>query len=393
MSRKPQRILAAGASLLALAAGAAQADQVFNDDVIATFSLCVGNDCVNGESFGFDTLRLKENNLRIHFDDTSTSSSFPSNDWRITVNDSSNGGDNYFGIEDSTAGRTPFRVDAGAPANSLRVDSGGDIGIGNSAPVVELHVTDGDSPTLRLEQNGSSGFTAQTWDIAGNEANFFVRDVTNGSQLPFKIIPGADHNALVIAADNNIGMGTNSPSANLHVRTTAAGSVTAGYDANDTGHFLIENANGTASIRTMAGLKNNGDSAFNFINTATSKTWKLATINNAFTILSPDTVGNEFSLSNAGDLTILGNFISGSTTLNVPDYVFEDSYELRPLSEVAAYIEENGHLPDVPSAAEINSTGLNMSAMQMVLLRKVEELTLYTLEQERVIAGLSKQLD
>ena len=70
----------------------AMADQVINDDLIVTFSECIGNDCVNGESFGFDTLRLKENNLRIKFQDTSNSASFPTNDWQLTANDSSNGG-------------------------------------------------------------------------------------------------------------------------------------------------------------------------------------------------------------------------------------------------------------------------------------------------------------
>ena len=80
-------------------------DQVFNDDVVVVGSICVGQDCVNGENFGFDTGRYKENNLRIHFDDTSSSASFPSNDWRISINDSSNGGANYFAIEDATAGR------------------------------------------------------------------------------------------------------------------------------------------------------------------------------------------------------------------------------------------------------------------------------------------------
>ncbi|MEO1261228.1 MAG: tail fiber domain-containing protein [Bacteroidota bacterium] len=197
-------------------------DQVFNDDVIITFSLCIGNDCVNGESFGFDTVRLKENNLRIKFLDTSTTASFPQNDWEITINDSSNGGANYFAITDVTGGRVPFRVDAGAPTNALRVESTGDIGIGIDNPVVEVHVVDGDSPTLRLEQNGSSGFAAQTFDIASNEANFFVRDVTNGSQLPFKIKPGADNNALFVAANNNIGLRTDSPSLPLHVRRTNA---------------------------------------------------------------------------------------------------------------------------------------------------------------------------
>lgn len=177
------------------------ADQVILDDLIVDGSLAVGQDSVNGESFGFDTIRLKENNLRVHFDDTSASGSFPGNDWRIVINDSSNGGANYFAIEDSTAGRQIFRVNAGAPVDSLVVHNTGRIGIGIPTPVVQLHVRDGNSPTLRLEQDGSSGFNAQSWDVAGNEANFFVRDVTNGSKLPFKIRPNTETDTLVLDPD------------------------------------------------------------------------------------------------------------------------------------------------------------------------------------------------
>ena len=138
------------------------AAQVFVTDVIVQGSLCVGFDCINGENFGSDTIRLKENNLRIHFDDTSNSASFPANDWRITINDTTNGGDSYFSIDDATAGRSVFKVKAGAQANSIYVDNIGRVGLGTSNPVVELQITDGDSPTLRLEQDSSSGFTAQT---------------------------------------------------------------------------------------------------------------------------------------------------------------------------------------------------------------------------------------
>ena len=198
----------------------AEDDQVFIDDVIVDGSLCVGQDCVNGENFGFDTQRLKENNLRIHFNDTSASASFPSNDWRLVANDSTNGGDNYFSIEDSTAGTTPFRVEAGAGNNALHVDaSGGNVGMGTNTPAVELQVTDGDSPTLRLEQNGSNGWTPQSWDVAGNETNFFVRDVTNGSKLPFKIKPGAPDNAIYVAANGNIGLGTSNPGSRLQLES------------------------------------------------------------------------------------------------------------------------------------------------------------------------------
>jgi hypothetical protein len=175
-----------------------QRDQCFNDDVIVDGSLCTGFDCVCNENFGFDTIRLKENNLRVHFDDTSSTASFPRNDWRIRINDSANGGASYFAIEDSTGGRTPFLIEAGAPSDSIRIDSSGRIGIKNNNPVVELHVSDGDTPTLRLEQNGSSGFTPQTWDVAGNEAGFFVRDVTNGSKLSLRIQPNSPTESLFI---------------------------------------------------------------------------------------------------------------------------------------------------------------------------------------------------
>ncbi len=195
----------------------AHADQVILDDLIIDGSACVGQDCVNGESFGFDTIRLKENNLRIRFVDTSSTSSFPSRDWQITVNDSANGGQNKFAIDDIDGGRTIFTLEAGAPSNSLYVDDGGRVGFGTSTPVVDLHVKSGNTPTLRLEQDGSSGFTPQTWDVASNEANFFIRDATNGSQLPFRIQPGADTNTLYLNNEDNVGIGTNTPVATLHL--------------------------------------------------------------------------------------------------------------------------------------------------------------------------------
>ncbi|MCP4249512.1 MAG: hypothetical protein GY778_20920, partial [bacterium] len=137
-------------------------------------------------------------------------------DWQITANDSSNGGAEKFSIDDITGGRTPFTVEAGAPSHSLYVDDGGRLGFGTSTPVADLHVKSGNTPTLRLEQDGSSGFTPQTWDVAGNEANFFIRDATNGSTLPIRLRPGAPTSAIDIAASGDIGLGTSSPGADLH---------------------------------------------------------------------------------------------------------------------------------------------------------------------------------
>jgi hypothetical protein len=196
-------------------------DQVILDDLIVDGSLCVGQDCVNGESFGFDTIRLKENNLRIKFQDTSNTASFPTRDWQITANESNNGGLNKFSIDDIDGGRTPFTIEAGAPSHSLYVDDGGRIGLGTSTPVADVHAKSGNTPTVRLEQDGSSGFTPQTWDVAGNEANFFVRDATNGSTLPIRLRPGAPSSSIDIASDGDVGIGTDSPGAKLHVAGNA----------------------------------------------------------------------------------------------------------------------------------------------------------------------------
>ena len=197
-------------------------DEVIAGDLIVQKSIAVGLDAVDGEAFGFDTFRLKENNIRIHFDDTSGSGSFPDNDWRIVINDAANGGANYFGIEDATADIISFKILAGAPANAFFMAANGNIGLGTDAPVVKLHIADGNSPVLRIEQDASSGFTPQIWDIAGNEANFFIRDVTNGSTLPFRIKPGAPENALFIAANGNIGLGTATPNANASLELKSA---------------------------------------------------------------------------------------------------------------------------------------------------------------------------
>ncbi|MGQ0604922.1 MAG: tail fiber domain-containing protein [Anaerolineales bacterium] len=192
-------------------------DQVIADDLIVQGSGCFGFDCVDNESFGFDTIRLKENNTRIGFDDTSASAGFPARDWQIVANDSASGGADYLGFLDVTSGFMPFRVTGAAPNNSLFVSSTGRIGLRTSTPVLDVHMATGNTPAIRFEQDATGGFTAQTWDVAGNEANFFVRDITGGSRLPFRIRPGAPTSSIDIAASGNVGIGTASPQAKLHV--------------------------------------------------------------------------------------------------------------------------------------------------------------------------------
>lgn len=80
---------------------------------------------------------------------------------------------------------------------------------------------------------------------------------------------------------------------------------------------------------------------------------------------------------------------------NVPsaDYVFEKDYNLRTLNEVEAFVNENKHLPDVPSAKEFKENGYKMGDMDNLLLQKIEELTLYIIEQQKQIDDLKNKLN
>jgi hypothetical protein len=357
-------------------------DQVILDDLIVDGSACIGLDCVNGESFGFDTLRLKENNLRIHFQDTSSSASFPTSDWRIAINDSANGGASYFAIQDVDAGRTVFQIEAGAGSNALYVDDYGRVGLGTSTPAVELEVRDSDTPSVRLNQDGSGGWAPQTWDVAGNEANFFIRDVTNGSQLPFRIKPGADSNSLYINSDNNIGIGTESPDAAVHVQRNSG-----------TAQLLVEEQSSGYAVQLK--LLNNGTPRMEFDDTSTANNiWNMGLdANSNFIYTHFDNSGLQMKLSPSGDLTIQGSLTTAVT--NYPDYVFESDYDLMSLEDLQTFIEQENHLPNIDSVSEVEAQGgvVDMSTLQMQLLQKIEELTLYTLQQQQTIEELQVRLD
>ncbi len=361
------------------------ADQVILDDLIVDGSACVGINCVNGESFGFDTIRIKEDNLRIRAQDTSRTLSFPTRDWQITFNDSSNGGANKFSIDDIDGGRTPFTIEANAPSHSLYVGNGGRIGFGTSTPVASAHFKFGNTPTVRLEQDGSEGFTPQTWDLAGNEANFFIRDATNGSNLVFRILPRAPANSLYIKDNGNIGFGTASPESSVHVLRT-----------DGSAQLLIEETSSTASARTLLQMENNGSVRLSMVNTAMVAgvgTWNLDVRETGdFVISGVGTGGNELLIEENGDVTIRGSLTTAGN--NYPDYVFEPEYDLMPLSELGKYIEAHEHLPGIPTDEDVKQNGgVNMSELQLKLLEKVEELTLYTINQEKRITALQQQLE
>ena len=375
-------------SALCLIGSLALADQVILDDLIVDGSICVGMDCVNGESFGFDTLRLKENNLRIRAVDTSSTSSFPTRDWQITFNDSSNGGLNKFSIDDIDGGRTPFTIEGNAPSHALYVDDGGRLGLGTSTPVVDAHVKSGNTPTLRLEQDGSSGFTPQTWDVAGNEAGFFIRDATNGSTLPFRIIPSAPSSALVIDADGDIGIGTGgtTAAAPLEVKASSGDVIAALFRGDGTKVVDLKSTNnGAVQYRLQS---DSGNRRIVALNAASAAEAQIVMDNSEIRLAGATDTGAGLwaTISAAGIVTNIGS----CTTAAPCDAVFDpDLYTVPSIEAHAEQMWTNGYLPAV--GPTLQGQSINITAKMTSMLNELEHAHIYIDQLNRRISLLEAQ--
>lgn len=372
-------------------------DQVVADDEIVQGSLCVGLDCVVNESFGFDTIRLKENNTRIKFEDTSTSSGFPTTDWQLTANDSASGGLNKFSIEDITDSKVPFTVIGNAPTDSVRVDSNGKVGFRTSTPGLDLHINTGDTPAIRFEQNSSGGFTAQTWDIGANEANWFVRDVTGGSRLPLRIRPGAPTSSVDISAAGNVGVGTASPSVKLHVLGSGAQFMTCSNDTNTKWTWIY---NGGANDNSAIGWDSSDAMRF-----GTSTSVAGAAFSEKMRITASGQIGigvtaptNPIQHSNGAFLSAGGIWTDASSRALKQDISDLNSgeamealqalnpvkfaYKVNPKEHHVGFIAED--VPDLVAAT--NRKGLSPMDIVAVLAKVVKD-------QQKTIDELSKKVD
>jgi hypothetical protein len=413
---------AAGSGLVSATAP----DQTVNDDLIVSASACVGLACADGESFTEETLRLKANVLRLHLEDTSTGSEFPKNDWQIAANDSASGGADRFSIEDLTGAKVPFTLQAGAPDHSLYVASSGNVGLGTSTPGEDVHLVRSDAPTVRLEQDATLGNAARAWDVAADNAGFLVQDVTNGDAVPFRIAPGAPTGSVHVSANGFVGLGTQTPGARLEAYGNGETSVWGTtFDDSVSSQFALRRARGTIaaplppnngdvlgsfSFRGWNGSSFTGSKAF--LGAQAEQNWT-STGNGARLIFSTTPIGDTVLATrmtikgsgnvgigttapssllhvNGGDIRVTGgSFIDDGVALSMPDYVFEAEYGLPTLEELREFVEREKHLPNVPSAEEVRRDGLNLSRFQ---LEKIEELTLYTLQQEDRIGRLEAEL-
>ena len=202
--------LLVGVFLLAVAAPfASQADEVIIDDLIVVGSECLGLDCDLDEEFGFSTMLLKENNLRIFMHDTSISASFPTNDWEIIANDSANEGASFLGIADRLPG---WPTVSGGGSCDSGVNSGAQCtGDGDCSGVcVDAGIADGQ--VCFVGGTTCEGFGGSCDGAGSCEA---------GGNIVLLIEAGAPSNSLKIDSAGYVGLGTDAPAAELDVEGDA----------------------------------------------------------------------------------------------------------------------------------------------------------------------------
>ncbi len=217
---------------------------------------------------------------------------------------------------------------------------------------------------------------------------------------------------LASASSSTVGGGRGNIASDIEATVAGGDRNTASGAEATVGGGLLNTASGTSST-VPGGAANTASGALSFAAGANAKAvtsgtfvWSdtegpdfTSTANNQFLIRAGGGVGigtnapqDRLEVSGGNIRVTGGSFIDDGTTLSAPDYVFEKDYPLMSLDELRAYIVQEKHLPNVPSADDIKKDGLNLSEFQMRLLEKIEELTLYILAQQEQIEALKIQV-
>jgi len=183
----------------------------------------------------------------------------------------------------------------------------------------------------------------------------------------------------------NVGIGTPTPTNNLTIdQGASAGQSVSGVAVKyGTSRSVFFQGGDNAGY-----LYNWGSGGLYFYtNGAVSQTMAMAINNNGNVGIATTTP--QYLLSVNGQIGAKDVIV---TNIGWSDYVFDPGYRLRPLTEVASYIKEHHHLPEIPSASEVEKKGLSLSDMQSKLLQKIEELTLHMIQQDKENRELRERL-
>lgn len=290
----------------------------------------------------------------------------------------------------------------------LRINSSGNVGIGTSSPGQLLHLKS-TFPYMRFEMDQADKYSLIEWkDPSKRVAAFGWKGNVTNKRLTFYTDNGNDYDErMVIQADGNVGIGTTSPKSSLHVSGNSpidwqgsnkgTGLLTLGNPSGNTSFFLntpTHNSFYSAGLG-IDGTYDNRHSEINikafgvkYNSWYSSLVFHTSNGESLNEVMRLDRLGNVGIGTNTPteklsvDGTVLAKKVRVSAT-GWPDYVFAPDYKLKSLSELEAYIHFNQHLPEVPSAKEIEEKGQDLGDIQATLLKKVEELTLYLIQQDK----------
>lgn len=298
---------------------------------------------------------------------------------------------------DSKDGNATF-INHYSSGNTYMNTNGGIVGIGTSTPDSNagLHMYQ-DRYTLygpnstwsAYLQVGGNGRQTTNASVLTTNGNLHL-DSKNGSAT--YINHYSTGNTYLNTLGGNVGVGTTSPKEKLHL-SNGDFFISSSTNTNNSTHkgikFTTDNHSYFASISTYrGGLSKSIGLRFSTMNNSTIPI-------TAMHIEPNGNIGIGSSSTGSHKLAVEGTI--GAREIKVEasgwsDFVFEKDYTLRTLEEVEEHIAEKGHLPEIPSEAEVIENGINLGEMDAKLLQKIEELTLYLIEQNKEIIEMKKEI-
>jgi hypothetical protein len=294
-----------------------------------------------------------------------------------------------------------FRVNHGPTSGhtdpAMVISQFGNVGIGTNNPAEKLTIAapaGGTATGLRLERGAGGAYW--NFNLDGNGLGFAYNTQAAGQEK------------LIIASSGNVGIGTTTPLRRLQVQgASGSSSMTIQEDSLFVGGNELGGAGGYSGIQ----VGGTPDGRYgNFIRTV--KTGSYGSYWNTALTMSVTRTNTENAIDETVRITSDGNVGIGTTnpthklavngtikakeviveTTGWSDYVLAKNYKLLPLSEVETHINANGHLPGIPSAAQVAEQGVSVGDMQARLLAKIEELTLHQIAQEKELAALRTEV-
>jgi hypothetical protein len=272
--------------------------------------------------------------------------------------------------------------------------AGGNVAIGHTNPAYRLDVM-GPANDWKARFQGPDGYITigplnSSWaHIYTDRPNFIfnqsVWSIPGGfssyDQADLSLMTNGTTRLTISKATGNVGIGTSTPTGQLEIKGPYAGN----------SQLIINTTSSNAEVRFS---NNNVTKGFVWYEPVHDlMAFGRGNYSNSIFVNATGNVGigtgfpNERLTVNG---TIYGKEVKVDLSVPGPDYVFEKSYDLPTLEEIKTYIEQHKHLPDVPSAEEMKADGIKLAEMNMTLLKKVEELTLYIMQQQQEIDKLKK---